>query len=54
MIFFVNKIAFGMNTDAVIQKESILNSYLSKILQILMKNAFDPFMRVKETFLKNI
>lgn len=35
-----------MNVDAVNQKESVINSYLSRALQFQMKNALDPFMRV--------
>lgn len=35
-----------MNVDAVNQKESVLNSYLSRILQVIMKSSLDPFMRV--------
>jgi hypothetical protein len=35
-----------MNTDAVTQKDSVLNLYLSKVLQTLMKTTVDPFMKV--------
>lgn len=42
------KIAFGMQTDAVNQKQSILNEYLSRVLQISMANILDPFMSVKK------
>lgn len=42
-----------MNVDAVNQKESVLNSYLSKVLQVMMKSALDPFMRVIFIFFIN-
>lgn len=37
-----------MNTDAVNQSESLLNNYLTKVLHILQRNAFDPLMRVTQ------
>lgn len=43
-----------MNTDAVNQKESILNTYLAKTLQNVMDYVIDPFMTVKEFAYSNI
>ena len=37
-----------MNTEAVTNKDSILNSHLSKILQFIMKISLDPLLLVRK------
>ena len=43
-----------MNTDAVNQKDSILNMYLSKMLKTIMQHFFDPLMPVDVFFLLSL